>query len=339
MGEAQFNIDELKKDTLKLVKEPEMLKIQTANKWIEDAKRMPIPKCLFGDLWIEGEVCILFADTNLGKSILAVQIGQSIASGESIPGFSLGVEPKKVAYCDFELVEKQFEKRYSADYTDHFNFSNNLIRITIDPDGDFPDGQLFEEMLMEKLEKYVVNEKVEILIVDNLTYLKNETEKAKDASPLMKKLQNLKKRFGISLLVLAHTPKRDLHREITLNDVQGSKMVTNFCDSAFAIGKSTNGADLRYLKQTKVRSSEHLYGSDNVCVCELIKDHNFLKFNLLGYSTEREHLKVDSDDEKAALKLQAVEMHNKGMSYSEIAKELGFSDKTIKKWIVSENLK
>ncbi len=40
------------------------------------------------------EVCILFADTNLGKSILSVQLGNSISKGEQIRGFKLGVLKK-----------------------------------------------------------------------------------------------------------------------------------------------------------------------------------------------------------------------------------------------------
>jgi hypothetical protein len=51
--------------------------VKTASRWIEQAKTRPIPQMLFGELWFEGELCILFADTNLGKSILAVQIGNS----------------------------------------------------------------------------------------------------------------------------------------------------------------------------------------------------------------------------------------------------------------------
>jgi len=46
--------------------------VKTANRWIEQAKTRPIPQMLFGEFWFEGELCILFADTNLGKSILVV---------------------------------------------------------------------------------------------------------------------------------------------------------------------------------------------------------------------------------------------------------------------------
>ena len=37
-----------------------------------------------------------------------------------------------------------------------------------------------------------------VLIIDNITYLKNETERAKDALPLMKLLKELKSKYNLS---------------------------------------------------------------------------------------------------------------------------------------------
>ena len=49
-----------------------LLLVRSVNQCINDAKSRPIPKMLFSEFWHEEELCILFADTNLGKSILAV---------------------------------------------------------------------------------------------------------------------------------------------------------------------------------------------------------------------------------------------------------------------------
>ena len=66
-------------------------------------------------------------------------------------------------------------------------------------------------------------------------------------------LKKIKNKYGLSLLILAHTPKRDATKGITKNDLSGSKMLMNFCDSAFAIGESFQKNGLRYLKQIKVQ--------------------------------------------------------------------------------------
>ena len=137
-----------------------------------------------------------------------------------------------------------------------------------------------------------------ILIIDNITYLNNGTETAKDASPLMKFLKKLKVKFGLSILALAHTPKRDVTKPIIGNHLQGSSMLMNFCDSCFAIGESTKGEQMRYIKQIKVRSCEKVYDADNVAVCEIVKPHNFVHFEFVEYGDESDHLQPRSKKNK-----------------------------------------
>lgn len=54
-----------------------MLTIKQANNVLQDVARRPNPDELFHSLWYEGEVGCLFADSNLGKSIYAVQIAKT----------------------------------------------------------------------------------------------------------------------------------------------------------------------------------------------------------------------------------------------------------------------
>ena len=278
--------------------------VMPANNWIEQAEARPIPKMLFSEFWYEGEVCILFADTNLGKSILAVQIANSISRGEPIPAFKLEAEAQKVLYFDFELTDKQFQNRYSKDYQNPYKFSDNLFRIEINPESEVPDGSTFEDYLNKSIEHSIIETGAKILIVDNLTYLSAENEKAKNALPLMKQLKTLKNKYNLSLLILAHTPKRDLSKQLTRNDLQGSKMLINFCDSCFAIGESFTDKSIRYLKMIKARNTEHIYDADNVIECRIDKPNNFLMFEFLNFGRESTHLKVFSDKDKDELEAQ-----------------------------------
>ncbi|MDR1259180.1 MAG: AAA family ATPase [Tannerellaceae bacterium] len=306
--------------------------VMPASKWIEQAKNRPTPQMLFGQLWFENELCILFADTNLGKSILAVQIGNSISKGESVKGFVLEAEKQPVLYFDFELSDKQFEARYSDNFTNHYPFDSNFIRVEINPNSEIPTETDFETYLNQSLEHTVSDTGAKVLIIDNLTYLRSGTETAKDALPLMKHLKALKSKYNLSILVLAHTPKRDLSKPITRNDLQGSKMLINFCDSSFAIGESFADKHLRYIKQIKQRNCELVYDADNVGVCEITKPANFLQFEFVYYATEKEHLKVPSDRDKEQRKQDAAELKMQGKSNREIARQLGVSEGAIRKW-------
>ena len=286
---------------LKASQPADLLEVKTANKWIEQASKRPIPRMLFSEFWFEQELCILFADTNVGKTILAVQIADSISRGQSIPGFKLETKAQKVIYCDFELNDKQFQSRYSRNYEYPYQFSDNFLRVEINPDADFPEDASFEFALSNAIERVITDNGAKIVIIDNITYLRHENERAKDALPLMKHLKRLKSKYNLSLLVLAHTPKRDLTKPLTRNDLQGSKVLMNFCDSSFAIGESSSDSSFRYIKMIKVRSTEHIYDSYNIMVCQITKPNNFLHFNFLHLDSEYKHLKMVTERDREIL--------------------------------------
>jgi len=333
-----IGVEDIKSEAEQLIKQGNEAKeskglftVKTASRWIEQAKTRPIPQMLFGEFWFEGELCILFADTNLGKSILAVQIGNSISKGEQIRGFKLETPKQPILYFDFELSDKQFENRYSIKFEQHYSFDNNFIRVEINPEATIPEAQNYEDYLNYSLERSITETGAKVLIIDNLTYLKNETEKAKDALPLMKHLKDLKNKYGLSILALAHTPKRDLSKPITRNDLQGSKMLINFCDSSFSIGESHSDKNLRYLKQIKQRNTDQMYDAENVCVCQIDKPLNFLMFEFVNFGKEWEHLKQHTEKDKESLYEKVSELKQQGRSLREIGAELGISHQQVKR--------
>lgn len=309
-----------------------VLKVRTANECLVEASRQPISKKLFGELWYEGELCILFADTNVGKSIVAVQIGNSISGGEQVAEFPCEAQNQLVLYADFELTDKQFHQRYSEEYQNPFLFDEKFHRANFETNTDiFESGLNREDLLIESLEEQIVTQGFKVVIIDNLTYLGTDNERAKEALPLMKMLKALKEKYNLSMLVLAHTPKRDPYKPLCINDIQGSKMIANFCDSVFAIGQSAQGANLRYIKQIKVRAAEKRYGEDNVVICRLGKLSNFLGFNVIGFGQEFEHLqkrqKVNLDDRNQQIR----NLKDLGKTNQEIADQFGLSESGIRK--------
>ncbi len=309
--------------------------IRTASEWIEKAATMPTPHMLFDTMWYEGDLCILFADTNVGKSILAVQIGDSISRGQAIPGFGMDAAAQPVAYFDFELSAKQFQARYSYEYGAHYPFADTFYRAELDiTDSYIERGYTsFETYLTDQLEGYIEQTGIKVIIIDNITYLRSENEKAKDAYSLMNLLNTLKKKHALSMLVLAHTPKRDQSRPIETNHLQGSKQLANLCDSIIAIGKSAKDPDLRYIKQIKQRLGAKNYEEDNVCLCQVTKPHDFLHFEFIQYSTEREHLREVGDKEMGQRIATVKDLSASGMTQREIATQLGLSVSTVNKYL------
>jgi len=295
-----------------------MLRIKSANQTLIEAQQRPDPNPLWLSLWYEGEVCCLFADSNLGKSIYAVQIGESVA------------KTKRVLYFDFELSDKQFQLRYTDEQGHLYHFPDKFYRVEINKEN--LDVDNFEESIISNIEAAALQSGAEVLIIDNLTWICSNSEKGDVAGRFMMKLTALKKKHNFSVLIVAHPPKRDMTRPITQNDLAGSKKLFNFFDSCFAIGQSARDNALRYIKQIKVRHGEFEYHSDNVIICQIEKNGAFLQLTQIGFATEREHLKEQSEKDKDALKQQAIEMRANGLSVKEISVALGVPDKTLYRW-------
>lgn len=265
----------------------------TANQAIEEAKAQKNPNKLWKEFWFENEVCCLFADANVGKSILAVQISNAIAE-------KLGKDETSL-YYDFELSKKQFELRYTDEKNKStFKFNDKFIRVELDTDKvkEYCEATKadFDEVIMHGIEANIIKYNSKVIIVDNLSWLVNMKDTATTAGLLMKNLCTLKKKYGISILVLSHTPKRNLGSPLTQNSLSGSKKLTNFFDAMFAVGMSLKDPSLRYIKQIKVRTGEFKYGADHVDICKIEKNGSFLGFTHIGYSTEEEQLKGKAND-------------------------------------------
>lgn len=285
--------------------------VMPASDWLSDSKTKPRPVPLYDNLFFEGELCILFGDTNLGKSILAVQIADELS------------KKQKVVYADFELSDMQFYLRYS-DEDNYYEFNANFLRCELDPLPDIPDDVKMDDLIFNNLKNVVERENAKVLIIDNITYLGDQTEKAQYALPLMKRLKAMKNEMELSILVVAHTPKRDLTKPLSRNDIQGSKMIVNFADSAIGLGESHQDSSLRYIKQIKARNTEYIYDSDNVKVMRIEKRGTFLQLVHVGYAPERDHLRERSKDEVADLEMSIIYLHkeNPDLSLKQIADRL-----------------
>ena len=301
-----------------------VMSIKTANRTILEASLLPTPRALWDSFWYEGELSCLFADSNVGKSILAVQIADRIARTDN------------VLYLDFELSEKQFQLRYTNEHGKPYTFPEKLYRVSLDCNSLLEAD--FEEAIMGGIEQMALQTGCKIFIVDNLTYLCCAMEKGDAAGRLMIQLNNLKKKYGLSVLVLAHTPKRSLDCPITSNDLAGSKRLYNFFDSVFAIGKSAQDGELRYVKQLKVRYGTFSHDADNVIIYEIEKVDAFLQFVFRGYSTEKEHLKKLGDNESSQRDCQILQLSRSGKSVREIASQVNCGKSTVSR-IIQRNRK
>lgn len=300
-----------------------LFKALKINNVIEEASKLPMPKELYKTFMFEREITLVVADTNVGKSIFALQIANEIAA------------KRPVLYFDFEMSPKQLEMRYSDDvYKNPHKFNDNLFWVSFANRCEIPEDMSYEEYFLESLRDLVKKYDADVVVIDNMTALAlGDTDSAKNAKPIMDKLNTLKIELGLTFLLVEHTRKMNKTRAITLDDMQGSKMKANFADSVIAIGMSHKDEDVRYVKQLKCRSARIDYDADNVLLFELRRENSFLGLFEIGTDAEYKHVQVNDDSFKEERLVKIKSFKAEGKSNRAIAREIGFSEGAIRKII------
>jgi hypothetical protein len=310
---------------------------RTLNQWIELAKHQPVPRLLFGEFWIEGELAVMFGDTGAGKSLLAVQIAESIARGREIEPFDMDAKPQHVLYFDFELSEKQLELRYTKDHKPglsslkrHYRFSERFHRIKVDLNAPLPKGiRNFDEYLIGIIKQHVSETGARVVIIDNVLHMKRSYGSANDAVRLMNALNNLKNTLGLSILLLAHNRKRASSRTLTAGDQISSRLIASLADSVFAIGQTDDDPAWRYIKQLKARSTEMIYDASNIPWFRIAKlGRNFLGLEFQSFEPERTHTPERPDADRTTIDLIKWKKDH-GMTIRAIAADLEMSRSTV----------
>jgi hypothetical protein len=294
---------------------------------------------LFGDYWLEGELAILFSDVGAGKSILAAQLAQAIASGCPIEPFGADTPPQRVAFFDLELSDDQFDSRYSHDDAEHpakFPFHKNFIRNTPSRYAVIPDWAADEShFILNSIIGFLEFSKARVAIIDNISWLNTGINVGVSEPRFLRAFSRIRREMGLSILVLAHTPKSRFRSPLSVNDLRGSKMLASFADSIFALGGSRLGQNIRYLKSIKRRSAPATE-RDKVVTLKIEKDVCFLGMNFEGFSDERDHIGWMSNKvelEKLAVMEKLMGMDEENIPQREMANRLGISQSTVCRYL------
>lgn len=288
-----------------------VLVIHSANKWMESASKRPDPEYLFHKLIVTGEITFLFAASNVGKSILAVQIAEHIA------------QSRRVLYIDLELSEKQFQMRYTSKDGKPYCFPENFCRAEISIEN------LNLYSMREGIFKGIICEAelgTTVFIVDNMSFVCPNAENAENATLFVQELKKISKRYNATIIVIGHTAKMLQKVPLSQYHLSGSAKIANLFDAGFAIGVSAKDHRLRYIKQVKVRTGEVIYGEDNVLVCEITDKDGFLHFNFLTHDHEYNHLKIPEAQRELVEKIRVSV--NEGASVNAVMKQFGLSHGT-----------
>ncbi len=288
---------------------------------LEKGRKMKPPKELIPHILVEHETTILFSGPGVGKTVLGTQIA-----------FELAEQGMRALYFNFELSNQQLALRYPNKV-----FPNTLYHASIDYTKmhDVTD----QNLILPEIERLAVERNIELIIIDNFTNLCINSKEAAEAGNIMVKLLAMRMTHNWTMLILAHVPKRKQGDPLTIDDLAGSKLLSNLADNVIGFNKSKKDKNMRYLIQLKYRSLPIELDFKNVQELTLTSSDGWLHFEYGGYDEERAHL-PRSRDEKAELERDIVKelKQPNGSSYREIADKLGTSLSMVQRVAKSNNL-
>lgn len=290
-------------------------RVASMNEYLEKAKALPPLVVLYPNIVLEGDLCIIFGQSGIGKTIFAMQVARDIAA-----------KGKRVLYLDFEMSERQLALRYNTP-----NFPPTFFRAELKTDS------LVDNILME-IERAAVENHAEVLFIDNITALGQSLDKGLEAGTLMTSLNALKKEHGWTLVVLNHVPKRySGAMPLSLEAIQGSAKLNQLVDDAIGLGVSSKDHSVVYVKQCKWRNGEMELYADHVAVYERTKDElGNLGFSFRDYGSERELLVVETGNGQDDLKASVSSLHGQGCTQQQIADQLNISQSKVSRILKSQ---
>lgn len=296
------------KQATTMAEKPSFISVVSFNDYLAHGREMEKPVELIPNIVVEHETTMFFGDTGLGKTILAMQMAKEIAE-----------QGKRVLYVNFELSEQQLATRYPEK---QFPESLFIASINYSRMHDVTE----QGLILEEIQRLALEHEIEVVFIDNLTNLCVNSKEGSEAGEIMLNLISLRMTHNWTMVVLAHVPKRKPGDPLTLNDLAGSKILSNLADNVVGLNRSKKDKNMRYIIQLKFRSLPVVLDYKNVQELSLTTAGNWLHFELGGFDEERMHL-PRARDEKAELERDIVRelKEPNGLSYRDIADKLGTS--------------
>ncbi len=302
----------------------QVFEISTVNELLARAVKPARP--LFGDMWLTGELAVMFAEAGCGKSVLAAQIADSIARGAALKPMDAKPRRQKVIYLDLESTREQFCSRYRHDDGGFkpYKFSDNFVLARL--------ADVVEPGVAD-IEAVIESTGAKVLIIDNLAHLM-KGHSSNETARLMRELRRLCRRDGISILLLVHSRPASLRRGIEARDLPFAEVISAFADNVFAVGRVGAAASERYIKHLRPGAGAHVFGAAHVPWFRIRKRSNFTYFEFRGFAREGALRLSDGDRREWQLIDRIAELKRLGLPVRSIAKALDMSKTTVQKYSV-----
>lgn len=193
-----------------------------------DLSKIPAPEFVYSDFYARGYTSLTVAPPKVGKSMLGLAEAMDMATGR---GFLTGQprEPLRVVYYNAEDDQNVLDARVAALLTaygiDQSELLDRFFPTSGVNAGDFfmVSGQeaIINEALFVSIEKFVVQERADVLIFDPLQDLSRSPETNEVFRILGQRLRRLSSNTGVAIGLIHHTRKIAPGVSATIDDARG----------------------------------------------------------------------------------------------------------------------
>src|SRR5690606_22517531 len=115
-----------------------------------------------------------------------------------------------------------------------FPFHRNFVRSTPSRHVVMPEWAVNEShFILHSIIRFLEFSKARVAIIDNISWLNTGIHSGVSEPRFLRALSRIRRDKGLSILVLAHTPKSRFRMPLSVSDLRGSKMIASFADSIF----------------------------------------------------------------------------------------------------------
>jgi hypothetical protein len=251
-----------------------------------DAFEMDIekPKMIVEDILNERGNTLIAAEDNVGKSMMANQLGLCIATGTDFLGYRVP-KPRKVLLVQHEMENGEqidrLRKQSALYFKVHPELIEQNVKLHLIEDGEnlaiVDQFDVLDITLKE-------NPDIEVVVFDNIGQSTNvEMTKPDAIRNELKRLKALCRIHSVAFILVAHHVKIDWAKEmdLTKRQIQGGKPITDWADNIIQLHTSSMNPNLVLFKITKIRSIHNNEGHSTKLLNQAVwfNQDNDLLFN------------------------------------------------------------
>jgi len=292
------------------------------------------------EILLENGTSSISGQSNVGKSILALQFALSVAMG--VPFLTFRVpRPRRVLVVQFEMMDAMVAQRVTkikrAMFEQYPNrekyYKDNLRICSVSEIEIFTDQyKAIEGNLMAADPPY------DVVVIDNLyTSQRGNIAKNDELTQLMSRIDTLRKEYQCSFLLVSHHKKLEERRPLEHSMVYGGSYFVNFLDNLVQVANTGRHNQLKVFKITKIRTDNQFH--DVPLGIYLQADDDRLSFQYKKPLPKNEMYWYTNPEQSTEERiLEALETQGANFSSKQFAKALEevmkiSSTKSVYKWL------